>query len=384
MHKIMFSAGEVSGDMHGANLAEALKKIEPDIKLVGFGGNKMEKAGVRLIANMAQYSVMGFYEVLVNLRKMIKLRDKLGRFMEKERPDILVLIDYPDFNWRLAPIAKKLNIPVFSYIPPSAWAWRRSRAKKVAVLADKIASIFPFEIDVYKENGADIEFVGNPLIETVKPSLKPENINEYFSLDNGENNILLLPGSRKQEIKAIFPVMLQAAELFQKRHPLTKFHLVIAQGIEEEQLKKIASRYTLNIAYHKDHLYDLMYGCDMAFATSGTVVLEAGLMELPTIVLYRMSFLTYCIAKVAVNIKYFSLPNILAQKQVMPELLQYKVTPANIVIHAEKILQNGGENIKKELRKIKMNLGRPGVSRRVAELIIKTADKNKLMNGNKT
>lgn len=223
MYKIMFSAGETSGDMHGANLAKALKNICSDIKMFGFGGPQMEQAGVKLCKNMLDYSVMGFWEVLVNLRKMFKLKDALVAEMKKQKPDILVLIDYPDFNWRLAKEAKKMNIPVFSYIPPSAWAWRKGRAKDVAKIADKIVAIFPFELDVYKKAGADISFVGNPLMDNVKALMSREMAAEFFGINLKEDNILLLPGSRKQEIANLLEPMLQAAQLIKKERPEVKF-----------------------------------------------------------------------------------------------------------------------------------------------------------------
>ena len=159
--KLMFSAGEASGDLHGARLAEAILQQAPDSTLLGFGGAKMRAAGVRLVADIADYSVMGFFEVLKNLRRIWRLLDTLTEIMRREKPDILVLIDYPDFNWRLARRAKTLGIPVFSYIPPSAWAWRKGRAKSCAALADEFAAIFPFETKVYEEAGANISFVGN-------------------------------------------------------------------------------------------------------------------------------------------------------------------------------------------------------------------------------
>lgn len=374
MHKIMFSAGEVSGDMHGANLALALKKIEPDIKMFGFGGTMMQQAGVELAADMAQYSVMGFYEVLLNLRRLVKLRNKLGALMEREKPDVLVLIDYPDFNWRLASIANKLKIPVFSYIPPSAWAWRKGRAKKVAQMADMIAAIFPFETAVYEKAGANIEFVGNPLVETVRASMQKENAYKYFSIDCAKKNILLLPGSRRQEIKSILPVMLKAAQLFATKNGNAVFHMVAAQNIEVQELHKMTLKYGLKINFHKDKLYDLMKICDIAFATSGTVVLEAALMGLPSVVLYRMSRVTYYIAKMFVSVQFFSLPNILAGKGIIPELLQNKVTPENIVAAADSLIQNGRAKNNEMLESIRYKLGKPGVSARTAELIIKTAD----------
>lgn len=375
MHKIMFSAGEVSGDMHGANLAAALKKIEPGIKLFGLGGAMMRNEGVELVADMAQYSVMGFYEVLLNVGRLLRLRSKMIRFMKTEKPDILVLIDYPDFNWRLAPAARKLNIPVFSYIPPSAWAWRKGRAKDVAKIANKIAAIFPFETDVYKAAGADIQFVGNPLVDTVKAAMNSSEAYEYFSLDSKKIHILLLPGSRKQEIEMILPVMLQAACLFKEEHSETEFHMAVAQGIDEEHLRDMAGKCGLALKFHRDRLYDLMGNCDVAFATSGTVVLEAAMMGLPSVVLYRMSKLTYCIARLFVDVEFFSLPNILAQKKIIPELLQGDVTPENIVIAADSIMKNGREKNEEVLKSIKRKLGIPGVADRTAGLIIETADK---------
>lgn len=372
----MFSAGEVSGDMHGANLAAALKKIEPDVQMFGFGGAQMRQAGVCLAADMAQYSVMGFYEVLKNLRTLLKLRSMLGKLMAEEKPDVLVLIDYPDFNWRLASIANKLNIPVFSYIPPSAWAWRKGRAKKVAKMADKIAAIFPFETQVYEKAGADIEFVGNPLCETVKASMPESAAFAYFSADTAEKNILLLPGSRKQEIENILPVMLEAACMLNKQERCS-FHMAVAQGIEEEKLYAAAEKYNIRINYHKDKIYDLMGICDAAMATSGTVVLEAALMGLPCVVLYKMTKITYCIAKLFVHVRFFSLPNILAGRKIIPELLQDEVTPLNVTAAVEKLLQCSREENKKILNCIKDKLGAPGVAQRTAKLILETADKSK-------
>ena len=238
MYKIMFSAGETSGDMHGANLARAVKKLAPDTQLFGFGGPQMEKAGVVLCKNMLDYSVMGFWEVLVNLRKMFKLRDFLVEEMKRQKPDLLVLIDYPDFNWRLAGEAKKLGIPVFSYIPPSAWAWRKGRAKKVAQMADKIVAIFPFETKVYEEAGADISFVGNPLLDNVKPSMTKEQAYAFFGVNPGDDNILLLPGSRKQEIAKMLEPMLSAGKIIKRQRQRAKFILPVAPGIDAGQIEQ--------------------------------------------------------------------------------------------------------------------------------------------------
>ncbi len=379
MYKIMFSAGETSGDMHGANLAKAIKNMYPDAELFGFGGPQMEKAGVKLCKNMLDYSVMGFWEVLINLRRMFKLKSALVEEMKRQKPDILVLIDYPDFNWRLASEAKKLNIPVFSYIPPSAWAWRKGRAKKVAKIADKIVAIFPFEIDVYKQAGADISFVGNPLLDNVHASMSKDEAYKFFGINENDDNILLLPGSRKQEIANLLDPMLEAAKIISQERLNAKFFLPVAPGIDEQYLNNKIIEYKLNVKLCFEKTYDLMNCCDFAIATSGTVTLEAALMNLPSIVLYKMSTITYRIAKIFVDVKYFSLPNILVDKGVLPELLQDEVNGQNIAKYARALYKgtDSANDLKQELKKVKEKLGLPGVADKTAKLILQTADKFK-------
>lgn len=379
MYKIMFSAGETSGDMHGANLAKAIKNMYPDAELFGFGGPQMEKAGVKLCKNMLDYSVMGFWEVLINLRRMFKLKSALVEEMKRQKPDILVLIDYPDFNWRLASEAKKLNIPVFSYIPPSAWAWRKGRAKKVAKIANKIVAIFPFEIDVYKQAGADISFVGNPLLDNVHASMSKDEAYKFFGINENDDNILLLPGSRKQEIANLLDPMFEAAKIISQERLNAKFFLPVAPGIDEQYLNNKIIEYKLNVKLCFEKTYDLMNCCDFAIATSGTVTLEAALMNLPSIVLYKMSTITYRIAKIFVDVKYFSLPNILVNKNVLPELLQDEVNGQNIAKYARTLYKgtDSANDLKQELKKVKEKLGLPGVADKTAKLILQTADKFK-------
>lgn len=374
MRKIMFSAGEASGDMHGAGLAKALLAIDNNIELIGFGGPQMEEAGVRLCRDMRDYSVMGFGEVILNLRKMFKLKDCLVQFMKEEKPDILVIIDYPDFNWPLAKAAKELGIPVFSYIPPTAWAWRKDRAKKCAKIADQIAAIFPFETKVYEDAGAKITYVGNPLVEKVHTTMSDEEAKQYFQIDPGKKQILLLPGSRKQEIVNILPMMLEAAAKLYSAHSDLQFHLPVAVSLDEDVIKNYVERYNLPIFIHRDKIYDLMGQCQVAIATSGTVTLEAALMGLPTVVVYRMSKFTYCLAKLFVKLEYFSLPNILLQKCVFPELLQNQVNPDRIFELVEEFLQNDDKRRQclKDLAELKTILGSGEVARTTAELILAT------------
>lgn len=374
--KIFFSAGENSGDIHGASLAREIKKISPSTELFGFGGDEMQVAGVRLVRNYKDYNVMGVAEVLKNLRRILKLLNDLTEIIREEKPDLLVLIDYPDFNWRLAKRAKKLGVKILSYIPPSAWAWRKGRAKDCAKIADEFVAIFPFELPVYEQAGAKISFLGNPLVDTVKTNLSEDEARKFFGVKKSEHAILLLPGSRKQEIKLLLPEMLKAAEILSTQRP-TKFFLPVADGVNESEIKRQVEAAKVEITLTKKNRYDLMKISDAAMATSGTVVLEAALLNLPCVVLYKMARLNYFIGKILVDIENFSLPNILAGKKIQPELLQDEVQPEKIV---EKILklyrgESHREKVIEDLKSACKKLGQPGAAKRVAEKIVEVAER---------
>ena len=375
--KIMFSAGEPSGDVHGESLAKAVLEKCPEAELIGFCGPKMAAAGVRLCSDMREYSIMGVWEVIKNLPRIFALLDKLEAFMKEEKPDILVLIDYPDFNWRLAKKAKAMGIPVFSYIPPSAWAWRKGRAKKCAAIADEFAAIFPFELPVYEAAGANISFNGNPLVDTVKPSMTKVEAREYFGVAEGKNPVILLPGSRKQEINMLLPAMLGAAELLKQENDSLEFYLPVAPGIDRRLITDIASQHKVNIHYTEDKNYDLMSIGEFAIATSGTVVMEAALLGLPCVCLYKMASLNYAIGKLLVDIEFFTLPNILVGRQVQRELLQDEVTGERIFDEARKYYAEEGfrDKVLDGLKEAVSKLGKPGAAVRVAEKILAAAER---------
>ncbi|MBO6304285.1 MAG: lipid-A-disaccharide synthase [Selenomonadaceae bacterium] len=375
--KIMLSAGETSGDLHGAAIARELKTLDEDIALVGFGGDNMEKAGVSLWANYKSYNVMGVLEVILNLRRILKLLDYLTEKMKEEKPDLLVLIDYPDFNWRLAKRAKELGIKVFSYIPPSAWAWRKGRAMDCAKIADEFVAIFPHELPPYLEAGAKISFLGNPLVDAVKPTMTKDDARQRFGAKDSDRIVLLLPGSREQEIRRIFPAMLGAAVLLKKHQPRTKFYLPIAEGIDESLLKEYISVSGAEATLTKENRYDLFQIAEFAIATSGTVVMEAALLGLPSVVLYKMSGFNFFIAKLFVHIDYFSLPNLVLQKKALTELLQDEVSPKKIFEEAKKLYvgENEREDVAKDLAKIRDILGEEGATKRIAEKILEVCKK---------
>ena len=370
--KIMFSAGEVSGDIHGAAIAREILMIDPSIELLGFGGDRMAAAGVRLVRNCKDFSIMGVWEVIKNLGRIFQLLDELTKCMQRERPDILVLIDYPDFNWRLAKRAKALGIKVFSYIPPSAWAWRKGRAKDCAAIADQFASIFPFEIEVYRQAGANITFVGNPMVDTVKPSMSQNSARSFFDVRSEDHVILLMPGSRRQEIKFLLQPMLEAARLISERRSDIKFFLPAADGVDRVALTTAIARSGVEVKLVGEHRYDLMSIADCAAAASGTVILEAALLGMPCVVLYKMAALNYFIAKRFVHIDHFSLPNILLNKKIQPELLQDQVEPARISAELLKLMRGepNRERVVEELRLACDKLGKSGAAHRTARLII--------------
>ena len=373
--KIFLSAGENSGDLHGASLSREIKKISPSTELFGFGGEEMQAAGVRLVRNYRDYNVMGIAEVVKNLRRILKLLDDLTEIIREEKPDLLVLIDYPDFNWRLARRVKKFGIKILSYIPPSAWAWRKGRAKSCAKIADEFIAIFPFELPVYEQAGAKISFLGNPLVDTVKTNLSVEDARKFFNVERTDHIIILLPGSRPQEIKLLLPEMLRAAEILATRRP-AKFFLPVADGVDEAEILRQVEAAKVEITLTKKNRYELMRIADAAMATSGTVVLEAALLNLPCVVLYKMARLNYFIGKLLVHIENFSLPNILAGERIQPELLQDEVRPEKI---AEEILklyrgESHREKVIKDLKSACKKLGEPGAAKRVAKKILEVAE----------
>ena len=373
--KIMLSAGETSGDLHGAALARELRVLDPSVSLIGFGGAEMEAAGVVLCQNYVNYNIMGISAVLMNLRRIFALLDDLTRLMEEERPDVLVIIDYPDFNWRLAARAKERGIPVFSYIPPSAWAWRKGRAKSCAALADEIVAIFPHELPPYEKAGANISFVGNPLVDTVRAEMGAEEARSHFGIRTEGVPILLMPGSRREEIERLLPPMLGAAEILAACDSARRFFLPVAGGVDVAQIKKHLENSSVEVTLTHDARYALMGIARAAIAASGTVIMEAAIMGLPAVVLYRMSALSYLVGRLLVDVPRFSLPNILVGETFETELLQDAVQPARIAEAMERIIADGTERdyVTEHLARAVALLGEPHAARRVAEKILALA-----------
>lgn len=374
MTRILISAGEASGDIHAAAVTAAIKKIDSSAEVFGMGGDALRNAGGEVLFDIKDHGVMGFVEVLKKLPDLFKLRDDFEKVMDERKPDCLITVDYPGFNMKLAKLAHDKGIPVVSYIAPSAWAWHKSRAKKVAKIVDKVACIFPFEYDVYKEAGAPVEFVGHPLVDIVKPKMSQAEAMAFAGKEEGQKLILLMPGSRLMEIEKMLPTLLEAAKLIKKQLPEVSFVMPRAGTIPISLLEEKIKASGLEVKITEGNNYDLFSVADLALATSGTVTLEAALCGLGSVIVYKTNPVTYFIAKLVVNIPHIGLPNIVAAKSVLPELIQNDFTPAKVAQEALALLESGrNAKMKEDLAYVKERLGKPGAVGRVAELVLKIA-----------
>ncbi len=374
MTRILISAGEASGDIHAAAVTAAIKKIDSSAEVFGMGGDALRNAGGEVLFDIKDHGVMGFVEVLKKLPDLFKLRDDFEKVMDERKPDCLITVDYPGFNMKLAKLAHDKGIPVVSYIAPSAWAWHKSRAKKVAKIVDKVACIFPFEYDVYKEAGAHVEFVGHPLVDIVKPSMTKEEAMAFAGKEEGKKLILLMPGSRLMEIEKMLPTLLEAAKIIKKQLPEVSFVMPRAVTIPISLLEEKIQASGLDVKITEGNNYDLFSVADLALATSGTVTLEAALCGLGSVIVYKTNPVTYFIAKLLVNIPHIGLPNIVAAKSVVPELIQNDFTPTKVAQEALALLESErNAKMKEDLAYVKERLGKPGAVGRVAELVLKIA-----------
>lgn len=375
MPGIMISAGEASGDLHAGALTAELLRLNPSIQIYGMGGDNMRAAGGEVIYDIKEHGVMGLVEIICKLPALFRLKADMSKLMDERKPDCLVIIDYPGFNKRLAQVARAKGIPVVSFISPSAWAWRKGRAKTMAGIVTVIAAIFPFERDVYLQAGAKVEYVGHPLVDIVQPSSNLALAREKAGKISGKPLILILPGSRKQEIEKMLPVMLEACEIIKQRLPEVTFCLPQASTISRQLLDKYLSSFSGQINVISGNNYDIMSVADIALATSGTVTLEAGLCNLPAVIIYKTAPLTAFIARRLIKIPHVGLPNIVMGEQILPELLQEQATPEAIAQQGIALLEPANlEKAKNALQKMRVKLGSGGAINKVAQLVLRISN----------
>jgi len=369
--KILIVAGETSGDLHGAHLVKAATCLDPGLRFYGVGGKHLRNTGTDVIFDSSEVAVVGIVEVFSKLRSIYRAFQWLKKSLDRDRPTLAILIDFPDFNLRLAKEANKRGIPVFYYISPQVWAWRRGRVKKIAKLVPKLVVILPFEVSFYRKRGVDCEFVGHPLIDIVKPHLSKEEALEVFRLDKDKRTIGLLPGSRREEVQQLLPVLLKSALLLLQDFPNLQFIMPLAPAIDRLEVEKCIGRYSLDVRIADEHIYDVLNICDLVITASGTATLEAAIMNTPMIIVYKVSFLSYLVARLLVEVKDIGLVNLIAEKRIAPELVQGEASPVNIFNETSKLLKNPHllSTIKAELEKVREKLGSPGASQRAAQIL---------------
>lgn len=370
-NKLMIITGEVSGDLIGASLIRELKYLKPDLKITGIGGDKMKSVGMELIYHTNQMAFLGFVEVVKHLPFIWKVQKKLIDVIKKEEISCVVLIDYPGFNLSIAKKLKPLGVKIIYYVSPQLWAWAKGRVKKVRKLVDKMLVVFPFEVDFYQKENVNVEYVGHPLVERINQYnfLNKDEFFSKFNLEREKEILLVMPGSRKQEVKAIFPEVIEAAGKLAKDFNL---QVVVARSknIDEKYLRQDSS--SEKFITIEDYNYELMKYSRFGIIKSGTSTLEAGFFTLPMVVVYKTSLFTYLIGKQLVKLDRIGMVNILLDEMIVPELIQSDANSEIIIETASKILSDTQvyENVKLKLGKVKAKLGSDGASKKAAGSIL--------------
>ena len=370
--RVMIIAGEASGDLHAAKLVREVKEKTADISFYGIGGTNMVEAGVETLVDSADLAVVGLFEVLAHWSTISAALKKMQHVLRTDPPDLLVLTDYPEFNLRLAKTAKECGVKVLFYISPQVWAWRQKRVFKIRKLVDMMAVVFPFEEAFYKKYDVPVRFVGHPLVDEVHASSDKQTLRNEFLLDNNKPVIGLFPGSRHSEIKRLLPVIVDSAKNIIKDKPDAQFVIPVASTLSEEDILPYfdATEFDMRVISHRSH--DVMQVCDAIITVSGTVTLEIALMQKPMVVINKINWLSYFIVSRMLKIKYIALCNIVAEKLIVPELIQHDAKPDKIALTLNKLLDNTEErkNIVTELGEVKHKLSNEESKTELSNILI--------------
>lgn len=376
---VMILAGEASGDAHAAEFVEQLYQLYPDIRLTGMGSHSMRKAGVELIYDSAKIAVMGLVEVIKHWGDIKHAMNLVKAALEDDKPDLLVLVDYPEFNLKMARHARSLGIKVLFYISPQVWAWRPKRIHKIGRSIDHMAVIFKFETEYYERAGIPVSFVGNPLVDKVKSSRPVGELRQLLDIKSDTQVVGLFPGSRNSEIDRLLPLMFETAHFMRQRNPALQFIMPIANTLDYDAIENQSQQSGLDITLTRDDIYDVIPCCDAIISCSGTVTLEIALLEIPMCIVYKMSWLSYQIMSRLINIPNIGLANIVAKRRVVQEYLQNEATAKNISAEIFKILDDDEyrSQVIQDLSEVKANLGEGDGAGNMARLVLSFIDKNK-------
>jgi len=384
--RVLVVAGEASADLHGSHLVKAIRGLRPDVAFWGIGGSNMAQAGVRILVSSSDMAVVGLTEVLHKLHTIVKAANRMKSAMKNLHPDLLILIDYPDFNLYLARFARRMGIPVLYYISPQVWAWRRGRVKKISRRVDRMAVILPFEESFYRKRGLTVEYVGHPLMDEFASMVQ----NRF---PQGESNaespalqsrtrirhpvVGLVPGSRRDEIRNLLPVMIRSVEILKTRYPDVRCLLPLAKTLEREWVETFVRETTLKVEVHQSDIYSVLAQCHVALVASGTATLDTAIMGVPMVVVYKVAPLSYWLGRILIKVPYIGLANLVAGAKVVPELIQDDVTPERLAQEARSLIEDeeARRTMITRLHGIRKGLGKGGASRRTAGIAIEMMKK---------
>jgi lipid-A-disaccharide synthase len=366
----MIVAGEASGDLHAAEFFRALQRRLPGVTAFGMGGARMREAGIDVRFDASNIGVIGLWEVLRHygeIRAALKLMQRLAC---EEKPDLLVCVDYKEFNFRLARHAKACGMKILFYVSPQVWAWRPGRVKKYGAIADMMAVIFPFEVPFYQAHGIPVRYVGHPLAGKVRPARDKAATRQEGGLESGGPLVGLLPGSRHNEIRRLLPVMLQAAGLLAGRFPGIRFVLFQASSVSDAMLHEHLVRSPVEVRVVKENRHAVLSCCDAVVTCSGTATLEVALLGVPMVIVYQLAPLSYWLGRLLVRVPHIGLANIIAGKGIVPELIQHQVTPAAITAEIGRLLNDAdyAGAMRAELARVREKLGEGGGSEKLADV----------------
>ena len=368
---VMLVCGEASGDARGAELVRTLGQRMPALEFFGMGGAGLRQAGMKVVHDIAKVSGVGLWEVLGSLRHVWLAYRLLRRLLLSTRPALLILIDFPEFNMRLARLARRHGITVLYYISPQVWAWRRYRIRQLAARVDAMAVVFPFEADLYRSAGVPtVNFVGHPLVDAVNPSRDRETSLRGLGLEDAKLTVAIMPGSREKEVASLMGPMLEAARALAREREV-QFILIRANTIERGELERAVSRAPFTVRIADGDAYNMLAAVDLVWVASGTATLEAGLLKKPMVITYRLSPLTYWLGRMLIRVEHIGMVNIIAGERVVPELIQSDVTAERILAETRRLLQpEVRRTVVRKLEAVRCRLGPPGAPARVADMAV--------------
>jgi len=368
---LLIVCGEASGDLNAANLILALKNLNPEIKISAVAGELMRQAGAEIFYDIKGLAVIGFFDVLKKLPKFLGLKKLILERIKQEKPNAIIFVDFSGFNLRLAKEIKK-TIPTIYYISPQVWASRAGRVKTIKDYIHKMIVIFKFEEEFYRKYGIDVDYIGHPLLDIVKPSMEKKEFLRKFSLSEAKTTLALLPGSRRQEIENILPVMLGASLLIQKKFNNVQFVIAKSGQVGWDIYNRIIGKVNLDLKIIEGQTYDCLNIADFCLVASGTATLETAIMQKPFVIIYKMNLLNYLLYRPQVKLPYIGMVNIVAQKKIIPEFIQFQARPKKIADAVLEILKNPSRiwQMQKDLSHIKSLLGEKGASLRAARIIV--------------